>query len=135
MICCRSNQGRTQAVKRSLIAALLVLAALCPAYSAEPSAPEPTAGEQFSFVQMCDTQLGMGGYEHDVKTFTLAVEQINRMKPDFVVICGDLVGKANEQSWLDFNRIKSGVCHSVSLRGRESRCRKCPDGAVLEALP
>jgi predicted phosphodiesterase len=104
-------------VKRSLIAALLVLAALCPAYSAEPSAPEPTAGEQFSFVQMCDTQLGMGGYEHDVKTFTLAVEQINRMKPDFVVICGDLVGKANEQSWLDFNRIKSGFvipCHCAA---------------------
>lgn len=23
----------------------------------------------FSFVQMCDTQLGMGGYEHDLKLF------------------------------------------------------------------
>ena len=45
----------------------------------------------FSFAQMCDTQLGMGGYEHDVKTFGLAVTQINKMKPDFVVICGDLV--------------------------------------------
>lgn len=68
----------------------------------------------FSFVQMCDTQLGMGGYEHDVKTFELAVDQINEMKPDFVVICGDLVQKANDQSWLDFNRIKAGFkipCH------------------------
>lgn len=62
----------------------------------------------FSFVQMCDTQLGMGGYEHDVKTFGLAVDQINQMKPDFVVICGDLVQKANEQSWIDFHRIKAG---------------------------
>ena len=32
----------------------------------------------FSFAQMCDTQLGMGGYEHDVKTFGLAVDPINK---------------------------------------------------------
>ena len=104
-------------MKRSLIASLLVLAALCRAHSTEPPSSEAATGEQLSFVQMCDTQLGMGGYEHDVKTFTLAVEQINRMKPDFVVICGDLVGKANEQSWLDFNRIKSGFvipCHCAA---------------------
>ena len=87
---------------------------------AEDSAQSKTSAKKqqpFSFVQMCDTQLGMGGYEHDVKTFTLAVEQINRMKPDFVVICGDLVNKANEQSWLDFNRIKSGFvipCHCAA---------------------
>ena len=66
---------------------------------------------------MCDTQLGMGGYAHDVKTFSLAVEQINRMAPDFVVICGDLVQKANEKSWADFNRIKAGFkipCHCAA---------------------
>jgi len=33
--------------------------------------------EHFRFVQMCDTQLGMGGYEHDVKMFEQAVKQIN----------------------------------------------------------
>ena len=71
----------------------------------------------FSFAQMCDTQLGMGGYEHDVKTFGLAVTQINKMKPDFVVICGDLVSKANDKSWADFNRIKAGFkipCHCAA---------------------
>ena len=70
-----------------------------------------------SFAQMCDTQLGMGGYEHDVKTFGLAVTQINKMKPDFVVICGDLVHKANDKSWADFNRIKAGFkipCHCAA---------------------
>lgn len=73
--------------------------------------------KQFTFVQMCDTQLGMGGYEHDVKTFELAVEQINTMAPDFVLICGDLVSKANEKSFADFNRIKSGFtipCHCAA---------------------
>lgn len=64
--------------------------------------------EGFTFIQMCDTQLGMGGYEKDVKSFETAVVQINKMAPDFVFICGDLVSKANDKSFADFNRIKSG---------------------------
>jgi 3',5'-cyclic AMP phosphodiesterase CpdA len=73
--------------------------------------------EPFTFVQMCDTQLGMGGYEHDVMTFKLAVKQINSIKPDFVVICGDLVQKANDKSFADFNAIKAGFkipCHCAA---------------------
>ena len=61
--------------------------------------------EPFLFVQMCDTQLGIGGYEHDVKNFEQAVIQINEINPDFVVICGDLVHHANDSSYADFNRI------------------------------
>lgn len=59
----------------------------------------------------------MGGYEHDVMTFKLAVKQINAMKPDFVVICGDLVGKANDKSFADFKAIKAGFklpCHCAA---------------------
>lgn len=77
----------------------------------------PDSPAQFTFVQMCDTQLGMGGYEHDVKTFELAVSQINALAPDFVLICGDLVGKANDKSLADFNRIKAGFkipCHCAA---------------------
>jgi 3',5'-cyclic AMP phosphodiesterase CpdA len=70
--------------------------------------PELKKQTPFTFVQMCDTQLGMGGYEHDVMTFKLAVKQINSMKPDFVIICGDLVQKANDESFADFKSIKSG---------------------------
>ena len=55
-------------------------------------------------MQMCDTQLGMGGYEHDVRTFKQSVKLINKMQPDFVVICGDLVQKANDKSFADFPR-------------------------------
>ncbi len=69
---------------------------------------ESKKSEAFSFVQMCDTQLGMGGYEHDVATFKQAVEQINAMETDFVVICGDLVQTANEKSYKDFNAIRAG---------------------------
>lgn len=88
------------------------------AFVAQPLAAEPEASGNFSFVQMCDTQLGMGGYEHDVKSFTLAVEQINALKPDFVLICGDLVNTASDaKSWADFKRIKSGFnipCHCAA---------------------
>lgn len=80
-----------------------------------------TAGEPsrrtFNFVQLCDTQLGFGGYEHDVNTFKQAVKQINAMKPDFVVICGDLVDTPNEKSFADFNKIKAELtvpCYCVS---------------------
>lgn len=56
----------------------------------------------FSFVQMCDTQLGLGGYEQDMQAFNLAVEQINILDPDFVIICGDLVDIPNDSSFSDF---------------------------------
>ncbi|GAB5555529.1 MAG: hypothetical protein Sapg2KO_51200 [Saprospiraceae bacterium] len=59
----------------------------------------------------------MGGYEHDVSTFKQAVTQINELKPDFVVICGDLVQEANDSSFSDFLDIKKGFqvpCHVAS---------------------
>jgi len=69
----------------------------------------PAARDELVFVQMCDTQLGMGGYEHDVETFKLAVKHINALKPDFVVICGDLINTTeDDRAFADFNGIKSG---------------------------
>ncbi len=65
--------------------------------------------EPFAFVQMCDTQLGMGGYEHDLQTFQQAVRQINELEVDFVVICGDLVHDANDRSYADFLTIRDGL--------------------------
>jgi len=62
--------------------------------------------DTFRFVQMCDPQLGMGGYTHDTIAFKNAIEQINELKPDFVVICGDLVDSSCNASFDDFNRIK-----------------------------
>lgn len=62
--------------------------------------------ESFDFVQLCDTQLGRGGYEHDIETFDLAVAQINALKPDFVLVCGDLVHNgADPKAYADFRSI------------------------------
>ncbi|MFT5735846.1 MAG: putative MPP superfamily phosphohydrolase [Maribacter sp.] len=65
--------------------------------------------QPFTFAQLCDTQLGMGGYEHDLKTFEQAVKQINALDTDFVVICGDLFDEANESSYSDFKNIMKGL--------------------------
>ena len=78
--------------------------------------PEPVE-QGFKFVQMCDTQLGMGGYAHDVEAFERAVVQINALNPDLVFICGDLVQDANDTSFRDFNRIKAKLkipCHCAA---------------------
>lgn len=83
---------------KSIILVLLILCISCTKKEQKP----------FTFVQLCDTQLGMGGYEHDVKTFEQAVRQINELKPDFAVICGDLVHHATDSSYADFKRIMKG---------------------------
>jgi 3',5'-cyclic AMP phosphodiesterase CpdA len=56
----------------------------------------------FSFVQLCDPQLGMGGYEHDKASLGQAVKQINELECDFVVVCGDLVHHPADSSFQDF---------------------------------
>ena len=71
-------------------------------------AGEKEQEEPFTFVQLCDTQLGFGGYDHDVRSFRQAVKQCNALKPDFVVICGDLVDGPTKKSITDFNNIKAG---------------------------
>lgn len=75
-----------------------------PAFATDDSKTTP-----FTFVQLCDPQLGFGGYEQDVESFKRAVKRINVLKPDFVVICGDLVNTPDDTSFKDFNRIKAGL--------------------------
>lgn len=54
----------------------------------------------FTFVQLADTQLGFTNNNKDLKpeidNFTKAVEQINKLKPAFVVISGDLLNNAHD---------------------------------------
>ena len=86
---------------------IVVLLAFC--FSCAEKEQQP-----FSFVQLCDTQLGMGGYAHDIMTFKQAVVQINELNPDFAVICGDLVHNASDSSYSDFLEILETLnvpCH------------------------
>ena len=73
--------------------------------------------EPFEFVQICDPQLGFGGYEHDLETFRQAVKQVNALAPAFVFICGDLVNASDDKSFADFNEIKAELtmpCHCAA---------------------
>jgi 3',5'-cyclic AMP phosphodiesterase CpdA len=85
---------------RRLLFVLIGLAVLAPECA--------WTGEPFTFVQIADTQLGAGGMEHDIACFRIAVEQVNTLNPDFVVICGDLVNNtANEPDIEVFKTIRS----------------------------
>lgn len=57
----------------------------------------------------------MGGYAADQARFEIAVEAINALKADWVVICGDLVNDGNDdQAVADFQAIARGFempCH------------------------
>ncbi|MCK5457563.1 MAG: metallophosphoesterase, partial [Melioribacteraceae bacterium] len=75
---------------------------------------------------MCDTQLGFGGYEHDVKSFEMSVKQINTLNPDFVVICGDLVNHRNDSSFADFKEI---------MRGFNMPCYTAPGNHDVGGIP
>lgn len=72
--------------------------------------------ETCRFVQLCDTQLGMGGYEADKTRFALAVKTINALKVDWVVICGDLVNDGNsDEAVADFKSIAADFTMPVYL--------------------
>lgn len=73
--------------------------------------PEPA-----TFVQLCDTQLGMGGYEADKVRFELAVDAINDLDADWVVVCGDLVNNGHDdEAVADFKAILAGFSMPVYL--------------------
>jgi len=87
--------------------------------------------EPFSFVQLCDTQLGMGGYSHDVASFEQAVRQINELNPDFAVICGDLVHHASDSSYSDFKRILKGFSMPCYLAPGNHDVGRIPNDTTL----
>ena len=63
------------------------------------------ASDPWLFVQLADPQLGMlnsdqedGTWDEETATLAKAVEQINRLKPKFAIVCGDLVHSFCERS-------------------------------------
>ncbi len=74
---------------------LLLVIGLFPAFlGAQPERP-------FFFVQLADPQFGMYPLQKDFhkerENLSLAIEAVNRLHPEFVVICGDLVNNRNDR--------------------------------------
>ena len=83
----------------------LVLAVLFLGGCQHPPARSPD--QSFDFVQMCDPQIGFTDYAADLVRFEEAIKQINVLRPDLVVICGDLVNTPDEKSFTDISAAKS----------------------------
>jgi len=72
------------------------------------------AAEPFFFIQLSDPQFGMftanKDFVQETANFEFAVASINRLKPAFVVITGDLVNKPGDSAQIDeFHRIAAKI--------------------------
>ncbi len=57
---------------------------------------------ELRIVQMCDPQLGMKDYRTELEDLKKAIEKVNLLKPDAVIICGDLVNDPGKTGYGDF---------------------------------
>lgn len=74
----------------------------------------------YFFIQITDPQFGMfennKGFEKETKLYEKAVKEINRLKPDFVVITGDLVNNQKDTVQIrEFKRITSKIDSKVPV--------------------
>jgi len=74
----------------------------------------------FFFVQMADTQFGFfednRSFEKETVNFEKAIAEANRLKPEFVVVCGDLVNKPGDAHQIaEYKRIVSKLNPAIRL--------------------
>jgi len=99
--------------RRLPLSALLALAwALVPAFGA--------GEEPFFFIQLSDPQLGMftnnADFAQDAANFEFAVAAVNRLRPAFVVITGDLVNKPGDPAQIaEYRRIVGRIDPSIPV--------------------
>jgi serine/threonine-protein phosphatase CPPED1 len=77
-------------------------------------APRAVAAEPFFFVQLSDPQMGMFSdnkdFVQDAANFEFVVAAINRLRPAFVVITGDLVNKSGDAAQIaEYRRIAGKI--------------------------
>ena len=84
------------------------------------AAPVRTQSGAFFFVQLSDPQFGMYSadkeFAQETANFEFAVATVNRLRPAFVVITGDLVNKAGDRAQIaEYERIKAKVSRGVPV--------------------
>lgn len=84
-----------------LLGALLLVLAFLPLKPVGAEQPDvESAYEPWFFIVMADIQLGVTSqnrnFELEEKNFRRAIKVANRLEPDFVVICGDLVNRPGD---------------------------------------
>lgn len=96
-----------------LLLVVLGLLAFAPTRAAAAEAP-------FFFIQISDPQMGMFSnnqdFVQDAANFEFAVATINRLRPAFVVVTGDLVNKGGDAAQIaEFRRIVGKVDRSIPV--------------------
>ena len=106
----------TKLTRRDMLRATgsLAAASMLPAWAAADDAPQKDDGS-FYFFQLADTQFFWG--DDPVGKWRSAIAQANRLQPDFVVVCGDLINR-------------NGDAAKVDLEEDERRTRAYLDGAA-----
>jgi 3',5'-cyclic AMP phosphodiesterase CpdA len=72
------------------------------------------------FVILADTQFGMyesdRGFERETSNYEFAVAAVNRLKPSFVIVLGDLVNKPGDPKQIrEFKRISKKIDQSIPV--------------------
>ncbi len=76
--------------------------------------------KHFSFFQMADTQFGFFNenkeFSRETVNFEKAVAAANRLKPAFVIVCGDLVNKPGDMAQInEYKRISAMLDPAIKL--------------------
>ena len=83
-----------------------------------------------SFIQGSDPQFGMFTKDKDfvqeTANFEFFIANVNRLKPLFAVVCGDLTNANSPSEVAEYNRIakRDRSENQAVQRGRKSRCRE-----------
>ena len=99
------------ALTRTFLCILVVTAVLTTAQN--------TAGDYF-FIQLADTQFGMftsdKDFAQETANYEFVVANINRLRPRFVVICGDLINKVGDAAQTaEYLRITGKIDKSIPV--------------------
>src|SRR5437588_4273520 len=83
-------------------------------------APGVGRASDFFFLQMSDPQFGMytanGEFSQETANFEFAIANANRLRPGFVVVCGDLINKpADPAQTAEYFRIAGKLDPAIKL--------------------
>jgi 3',5'-cyclic AMP phosphodiesterase CpdA len=84
------------------------------------STPRTSTAEPFFFIQMADPQFGFftanQDFAQETVNFTRAIEIANRLRPAFVVVCGDLTHRMGDSAQIaEYRQIASRLDRSIPL--------------------
>ncbi len=82
--------------------------------------PQQAAGDRFFFLQLADPQFGMYAKDRDfaqeTANYEFAIATANRLKPRFVIVCGDLVNKPGDPAQVEeYRRISARLDPSIRI--------------------